>query len=32
MAAAAAVIGGALLRPKPMHAPEPEAEETLAAA
>ena len=32
MAAAAAVIGGTLLRPKPMGAPAPEAEETLAAA
>ena len=32
MAAAAAVIGGTLLRPKPMGAPAPETEETLAAA
>ena len=31
MAAAAAVIGGALLRPKPMQAPEPAGEETLTA-
>jgi hypothetical protein len=32
MAAAAAVIGGALLRPRPLEAPEPETEETLAVA
>jgi hypothetical protein len=32
MAAAAAVIGGTLLRPKPMQAPEPEAAEAVAAA